>query len=172
MFFTAYLNNVRALIKIFDHLLQKTSFIMLPGDEIVEKKHGNIKMLTAQQQSADLSKRKMRKWPGLGESPFKVDYEKLFPQYKEQPEGEEVPPSQPPPADEKTNEIKSDIEVQNTNQHKMIIKARNEFYTIYKTRFEKSIRDIMSTYDEYRKEEHRFSNYWATNLAEITKKHI
>jgi hypothetical protein len=46
-FFVAYLNNVRALIKIFDHLLQKSSFIMLPGDEIVEKKHGNIKMLTA-----------------------------------------------------------------------------------------------------------------------------
>jgi hypothetical protein len=52
---------------------------MLPGDEIVEKKHGNIKMLTAQMQSADLGKRKMRKWPGLGEPPFKVDYEKLFP---------------------------------------------------------------------------------------------
>ena len=79
MFYVAYLNNVRALIKIFDYLLQKNSFIMLPGDEIVEKKHGNIKMLTAQMQSADLSKRKMRKWPGLGESPFKVDYEKLFP---------------------------------------------------------------------------------------------
>jgi len=39
---------------------------MLPGDEIVEKKHANIKMLTAQMESADLSKRKMRKWPGLG----------------------------------------------------------------------------------------------------------
>lgn len=65
MFFVAYLNNVRSLIKIFDYLLQKSSFIMLPGDEIVEKKHGNIKMLTAQMQSADLGKRKMRKWPGL-----------------------------------------------------------------------------------------------------------
>ena len=39
---------------------------MLPGDEIVEKKHANIKMLTAQMESADLSKRSMRKWPGLG----------------------------------------------------------------------------------------------------------
>lgn len=172
VFFVAYLNNVRALIKIFDSLLPKTAFIMLPGDEIVEKKHANIKMLTAQMQSADLSKRKMRKWPGLGEPPFKVDYEKLFPQYKESADGEDAPAQQPAATDEKTNEIKSDIEVQNTNQHKMIIKARNEFYTIYKTRFVKSIGTIMSTYDEYRKEEHRFSNYWATNLAEITKKHI
>ena len=38
-FYTAYLNNVRCLIQIYDALLQKEMFIMLPGDEIVEKKH-------------------------------------------------------------------------------------------------------------------------------------
>lgn len=174
-FFAAYLNNIRSLIKVFDHLLPKSAFIMLPGDEIVEKKHANIKLLTAQIQSADLSKRKTRKWPGLGEPPFKIDYEKLFPQYKQQAEGEEgaqAQQQQPPAVDEKTNEIKSEIEVQNTDQHKMIIKARNEFYGNFKTRFEQSIQDIMATYDDYRKEEYRFSDYWATNLAEITKKHI
>ena len=144
---------------------------MLPGDEIIEKKHANIKMLTAQMQSADLSKRKTRKWPGLGEPPFKVDYEKLFPQYKEEKEADDAP-ANTPPADEKPNEIKSEIEVQNSDQHKMIIKARNEFYLAFQARFEQSIQDIMSDYDEYRKEEHRFSNYWATNLEEITKKHI
>jgi hypothetical protein len=47
VFNTAYLNNVRALIKVFDRLLPKSEFIMLPGDEIVEKKHANIKILTA-----------------------------------------------------------------------------------------------------------------------------
>lgn len=46
-FYNAYLNNVRGLVKIYDCLLQKEDFIMLPGDEIVEKKHQNIKMLTA-----------------------------------------------------------------------------------------------------------------------------
>ena len=56
---------------------------MLPGDEIVEKKHANIKMLTAQMESADLSKKKMRKWPGLGQSVFEVDYANLFEEYKE-----------------------------------------------------------------------------------------
>lgn len=163
-FFTAYLNNVRALIKIFDCLLPKTAFIMLPGDEIIEKKHANIKMLTAQMQSADLSKKKTRKWPGLGEPPFKVDYEKLFPHYAAQAEGEDVPPAGAPPADEKSDEIRSDIEVHNTDQHKMIIKARNEYYLAFKSRFEQSIQDIMAQYDGYRKEEFRFSNYWATNL--------
>ena len=47
MFNAAYLNNTRALIRIFDKLLPKIDFMMLPGDEIVEKKHANIKILTA-----------------------------------------------------------------------------------------------------------------------------
>jgi hypothetical protein len=55
---------------------------MLPGDEIVEKKHANIKMLTAQMGSADLSKRKTRKWPGLGRNDFNINFEQMFEQYK------------------------------------------------------------------------------------------
>jgi len=46
-FYICLLNNMRALIKIFNNLIKRQSFIMLPGDEIVEKKHANIKMLTA-----------------------------------------------------------------------------------------------------------------------------
>jgi len=44
------LNNLRGLIRIFDCLLYREDFIQLPGDEIVEKKHANIKTLTAQLQ--------------------------------------------------------------------------------------------------------------------------
>ena len=47
-FHNAYLNNLRGLIKVYDCLVYKEDFIMLPGDEIVEKKHQNIKTLTAQ----------------------------------------------------------------------------------------------------------------------------
>ena len=47
-FHVAFLNNVRVLIRLYDSLLYKEDFIMLPGDEIIEKKHQNIKMLTAQ----------------------------------------------------------------------------------------------------------------------------
>lgn len=74
--------------------------------------------------------------------------------------------------DSRDNELISEIEVKNTNHHKAIIKARNEFYNAYKTRFEKSIRNIMKKYDDLRKEENRFSEYWSANLLEITKKHI
>jgi len=61
---------VRALIKLFDGLVYREDFIMLPGDEIVEKKHKNIKLLTAAAQNTDLSKRPTRKWPGLGPNIF------------------------------------------------------------------------------------------------------
>jgi len=126
-------------------------------------------MLTAQMSSADLSKRKTRKWPGLGAPPFQIDYGKLFPQYREGNAEEDKPST---PSEEKTNEIIAEIEVMNTDHHKSIIKARNEFYAVYKTRFEQSIQSTMKEYDEYRTEEHRFSAYWASNLEEITKKHI
>ncbi len=46
-FQNAYLNNLRGLIRIYDCLFYKEDFILLPGDEIVEKKHQNIKTLTA-----------------------------------------------------------------------------------------------------------------------------
>ena len=50
-FFTAYLNNTRSLIKLFDGVIYKEQFIMLPGDEIVEKKHKNVKHLMAIERS-------------------------------------------------------------------------------------------------------------------------
>jgi len=51
---------------------------MLPGDEIVEKKHKNMKHLMAMSMNTDLSKSKTRKYPGLGANIFHVDFEKQF----------------------------------------------------------------------------------------------
>ena len=42
----------------------------------------------------------------------------------------------------------------------------------FKKRFENSIKDVMSSFDELRKEELRFNAYWQQNLKEITQKHI
>ena len=146
---------------------------MLPGDEIVEKKHANIKMLTAQMESADLSKRKTRKWPGLGQPVFEVDYASLFEEYREVKDATEGDTqTQTIEKVEIDNEISKDVDVMNTPQHKSIIKARNEFYQMFKDRFEQSIKDIMSEYDSYRKEDLHFAEYWANNLKEITRKHI
>jgi len=71
---------VRGLIAIFDATIYKDDFIMLPGDEIVEKKHKNVKFLTAMDANTDLSRQKTRKFPGLGDPVFKVDFAKLFPE--------------------------------------------------------------------------------------------
>jgi len=157
---------MRSLISVFDKLLPKSVFIQLPGDEIIEKKHGNIKMLTAAKESADLSKRTTRKWPGLGANVFEIDFGSLSDAYKTDSEE----PAEPAAMAE--NELTVEIEVMNTDHHKAIIKARNKYYQDFKVRFEASIKEIMVRYDELRKEEHRFTNYWNQNLLEITKKHI
>ena len=39
-------------------------------------------MLTAAKESADLSKRKTRKWPGLGPNVFEIDFAALSEAYK------------------------------------------------------------------------------------------
>jgi len=195
------LNNIRALIVLFDGVIYKEDFIMLPGDEIVEKKHKNIKHLMAMDRNTDLSKRATRKFPGLGQCVFKVDFEKEFKAYAQEgepveevkrpssgksgrPSSSKRPPSggknakgqaqQEPPKDPDVveNEINTEIEVQNTAHHKSIIKWRNENYTSFKTRFQKSLNLIMERFDGYRKEEVRFQTYWNSNLKEITVKHI
>lgn len=53
---------------------------MLPGDEIVEKKHKNVRHLIAMERNEDLSRREMRSFPGLGICPFKIDFGKLSPE--------------------------------------------------------------------------------------------
>lgn len=78
-----FLNNTRALILLFDALIYKEHFIQLPGDEIVEKKHKNIKHLLAMDANTDLSKRATRKFPGLGQPIFQVDFEKQFEAYRD-----------------------------------------------------------------------------------------
>ena len=166
-FFTAYLNNVRSFITIFDGLLVKDNFIMLPGDEIVEKKHQNIKLLTASMTNTDMSKRPTRDWAGLGENVLIVNYDDML---DEESKDQDEQPAEPAPKEE--DEITGQVTLKNTDHHKSIVKARNRFYELYKSRFLTSVQQIKSKYDSLRNEEDRFSSYWARNLAEITKKHI
>ena len=137
-------------------------------------------------ESADLSKKKKRMWPGLGPNVFEVDYGALFEEYKEfkqSPDRSETPQATQPPAgkgaapvEDKSlnavNQLSQDIEVSHTEFHKAIIRARNDYYTQFKGRFEDSIRRTMSSFNEFRAEEIAFNNYWNSNLKEITAKHI
>lgn len=65
---------------LFNNLIYKENFIMLPGDEVIEKKHKNVKHLIAMERNEDLSRRETRSFPGLGPNVFKVDFAKLFPE--------------------------------------------------------------------------------------------
>ena len=76
------------------------------------------------------------------------------------------------PSSGATTELSHDLEVQNTEHHKQIVMARNEYYTTFKMRFERSVKTIVERFDNLRKEELRFNAYWAQNLKEITSKHI
>jgi len=90
-FHRAFLNTVRVLIKVYSGLLYKEDFIQLPGDEIVEKKHMNIKQLTALAEGNDLAKKPQRAWKGLGPAPFEIDYTN-FDAYKDlKPKVEALP---------------------------------------------------------------------------------
>jgi len=55
-----------------------------------------------------------------------------------------------------TNELATEVEVENTLHHKAIIRARNENYGEFKQRFQTSLNYIMSKFDSERKEEVRF----------------
>lgn len=76
-FYTAYLSNVRALILLYNNVIYKENFILLPGDEITEKKHKNVRHLMAMERNDDMSRREMRLFPGCGACVFKIDFSKL-----------------------------------------------------------------------------------------------
>lgn len=141
---------------------------MLPGDEIVEKKHKNVKHLMAIANNTDLSRSKTRKFAGLGPNLFKVDFEKQF-GYSIQVD-EEIPKGRVQSAqglkegEVEANEINTEVEIQNTAHHKAIVRQRNEHYLEFQKRFNQSLHAIMSEYDEERKTENRFTQYWNDNL--------
>ncbi len=127
----------------------------------------------AMERNEDLSRRDTRSFPGLGACVFKIDFSKLSPEaYAQQPDSgatQTVPPTAP---EVPQNEINTELAVKNTAHHKMIIKARNESYDLFKARFNVSVQRILQKFDSDRQEEFRFNLYWQQNLKEITKKHI
>jgi len=185
-FHVAYINNLRCLLKLYNSLVYKEHYIKLPGDEIVEKKKLNIKVLTAKYNGQDLSTKPKRKWKGLGPNPLVVDLTKYesFAEFQkpEPPKVEEEKAGKPAGKDAgkkgaeeeapKVNELSDDIEIENTVHHKMIIKNRNEYYTKFAERFKASIDRIMKKYDGIREEEENFNDYWDKNFKELVSKHV
>jgi hypothetical protein len=119
---------------LFNNLVYKENFILLPGDEVIEKKHKNIKHLIAMERNEDLSRRETRTFPGLGGSIFKIDFQKLFPDAYASV-SEETGPTTDRETPVVQNEINTDLTVKNTPYHKHVVKARNDAYIQYRQRF-------------------------------------
>ena len=63
--------------------------------------------------NADMSRRKTRKWPGLGGNVFEIDYEQQFAAYQKKPaDGDDKVEE---PAETVANEISTELEVMNTD---------------------------------------------------------
>lgn len=144
----------------------------MPGDEISEKKHKNIKHLMAMERNEDLSRRETRKFAGLGTPVFKIDFSRLNPAaysalYERPETGASTPKATIP-----ENELNTEVSLKNTAHHKAAVRARDEHYLQFRDRFLASTKAIMQKYDQERADEHRFNIYWAGNLKEITIKHI
>ena len=73
------------MVALFDRMVYKAHFITLPGDEVIEKKHKNVKHLIAMERNEDLSRRETRAFPGLGPSGFKIDFAQLSPEAYAEP---------------------------------------------------------------------------------------
>ena len=99
-----------------------------------------------------MSRRETRVFSGLGPCIFKIDFTKLSKEYGETGGCQDERIIQ--------NEINTDVTIKNTPHHKMIIKARNESYEMFKSRFTVSVQRIMQMYDSDRLEETRFNQYW------------
>ena len=64
-FYTAYLNNLKVLIKLYDCVLYREHFISLPGDEAIEKRHLNVRYLMAMVRKEDISKQIINELPSI-----------------------------------------------------------------------------------------------------------
>ena len=97
-YFKRIQNTTKADLIIYSSLLFHDDFILLPGDDVSEKKHMNIKNLMIQREKEGGYVKKtnrgtIEKWKGLPRKAFEIDYE-ARPEYKPQI-----------PVDEEGNEI-------------------------------------------------------------------
>ena len=169
-----YLNNLKALLKIYASLYNKGHFILLPGDEVSEKKHKNVKALYKEKNKmGDPNKKHIRVWKGFVKNPFNVDlfnlpnYAGLKPEGWAPPEFKsETPPPAPkdpkksqakqPAAAADTDEMLNESETPNTIHHKTLMRSRTEIFKRYVEKFQHNYEMIIEFYDEQRLEENKY----------------
>ncbi|CAG9311274.1 unnamed protein product [Blepharisma stoltei] len=138
------LNNTEALLFLYDNLLIKQDFIMLPGDEQEEPKRSNIKRLARKKKSAKpgevVGPRGYKKtWPGLQLNVLKL------------PEEPNISDSAP-------------IQSYKHIGHKSLIKIRNEAFRVFSLLFETKLREYVHKFTEMLTEEDKWEDKWKISV--------
>ena len=168
-FFMSILNNTKADIQIYSSLLFNEDYILLPGDDVSQKKHLNIKNLVVQREKEGgyverTNRGATEKWRGLPKAAFEIDYSSR-PEFKK-PEN----PASPP--EEKKHEVEMTEEIQSikTSYHKAMVKQRDESFKRFKAFFDERIAKYFATYDAHRVAEYKFKESWERNVAVLKSK--
>ncbi len=170
-YFRTVLNTTHAGLTIYSSLLFNDDFILLPGDDVSEKKHLNIKNLMVQHEKEGgyverTNRGTVEKWKGLPKGAFDVDFASR-PEYKKP-----VPEGEAPPEEKKHDEssLTDPIESIKTGYHKMLIKQRDESFKRFKTFFDERLGRYFATYDGHRTAEFKFKESWEKNVAVLKAK--
>lgn len=144
------LNNVEALLYLFDFLMIKQDFIMLPGDEQEEPKRSNIKRLARKKKTGKAGEvvgaRGYKKtWPGLQLNVFRL------------PDDPQIPDS-------------PTIQSYKQTGHKSLIKTRNEAFRVFGLLFETKLREYLHKFEEMLSEENRWEEKWRNSVNTLRTK--
>jgi len=162
------LNTTAAGLQIYSSLLFNDDFIMLPGDDISEKKHLNIKNLMVQKEKEGgyvekTNRGTIQKWKGLPKMSFEIDFLSK-PEYKK--------PDAPVEEKKENPEIimTDEIESIKTTYHKAIIKQRDESFKRFKAQFDEKVSKYFAIYDMHRSAEYKFKESWERNVKVLKEK--
>ena len=166
-YFLTVLNTTSSNIYIYSALFFHEDFILLPGDDVSEKKHLNIKNLMVQREKEGgyverTNRGLLEKWKGLPKKAFEVDFTNR-PEFKKEDKQEE---EKKEPGEENTEAIESI----KTSYHKILIKQRDESFKRFKLFFDEKLKKYFAVYDAHRVAELKFKESWEKNVGVLRNK--
>ena len=165
-YFATLLNTTHSGLLIYSSMLFNDDFILLPGDDVSEKKHLNVKNLMVQREKEGgyverTNRGLMEKWKGLPKAAFEIDFT-VRPEYKKPESTEE---------EKKAEEgMTEPVESIKTSYHKILVKQRDESFKRFKLFFDEKLNKYFAVYDANRTAEYKFKESWDKNVAVLKNK--
>ena len=164
------LNTTSAGLSIYSSLLFNEDYVLLPGDDISEKKHLNVKNLMVQKEKEGgyverTNRSTKEKWKGLLKAAFDIDFAARK-EYKK----DHLAPEEKKAEGGEGSLFTSEIETIKTVYHKAMIKQRDESFKRFKTFFDAKLNKYFEVYDSHRLAEHKFKESWEKNVSALKAK--